>query len=198
MPSILQVEQIKGPTSGASANTIEIPSGQTLDVNGTLTGDGSNLTGISIPNTGASMFRAIMSGDQSASNNTNVKIAFDTEDYDLDSTYDISNYRWTPTTTGYYQVNLWIWRRGTAGRRYYLSTQLFKNGSQIRDNILAITFPSSNNEQVNSVSTVVYMNGTTDYLEAYHYHYDYDATASMDIRYEGKRTMFEGYLVREA
>ena len=42
MASILQVEQIKGPTSGASANTITIPSGQTLDmsnatVNGALT-----------------------------------------------------------------------------------------------------------------------------------------------------------------
>jgi len=45
MASILQVEQIQGPTSGASANTITIPSGQTLDVNGTLSGDGSALTG---------------------------------------------------------------------------------------------------------------------------------------------------------
>ena len=33
MASILQVEQIQGPTSGASANTITIPSGQTLDIN---------------------------------------------------------------------------------------------------------------------------------------------------------------------
>lgn len=31
MASILQVEQIQGPTSGANANTITIPSGQTLD-----------------------------------------------------------------------------------------------------------------------------------------------------------------------
>ena len=63
MASILQVEQIKGPTSGASANKITIPSGQTLDAsNATLTGiqaplvagtdylapngDGSSLTGI--------------------------------------------------------------------------------------------------------------------------------------------------------
>lgn len=42
MASILQVEQIQGPTSGASANTITIPSGQTIDmsnatVNGALT-----------------------------------------------------------------------------------------------------------------------------------------------------------------
>ena len=32
MASILQVEQIQGPTSGANANTITIPSGQTLSV----------------------------------------------------------------------------------------------------------------------------------------------------------------------
>jgi len=32
MASILQVEQIQGPTSGANANTIQIPSGQTLDL----------------------------------------------------------------------------------------------------------------------------------------------------------------------
>ena len=31
MASILQVEQIQGPTSGANANTITIPAGQTLD-----------------------------------------------------------------------------------------------------------------------------------------------------------------------
>ena len=39
MASILQVEQIQGPTSGASANTITIPSGQTLDMsNATVSG----------------------------------------------------------------------------------------------------------------------------------------------------------------
>jgi len=39
MASILQVEQIQGPTSGSNANTITIPSGQTLDAsNATLTG----------------------------------------------------------------------------------------------------------------------------------------------------------------
>jgi len=50
MASILQVEQIQGPTSGANANTITIPSGQTINVNGTLSGDGSNLTNLSSSN----------------------------------------------------------------------------------------------------------------------------------------------------
>lgn len=45
MASILQVEQIQGPTSGANANTITIPSGQTLDAsNATLTGIQTPLT----------------------------------------------------------------------------------------------------------------------------------------------------------
>ena len=37
MASILQVEQIQGPTSGANANTITIPAGQTLDASAGFT-----------------------------------------------------------------------------------------------------------------------------------------------------------------
>ena len=65
MASILQVEQIQGPTSGASANTIQIPSGQTLDINGTLSGDGSALTGI------GKVLQVVFQEDDSVASTTN-------------------------------------------------------------------------------------------------------------------------------
>ena len=34
MASVLQVEELRGPSSGANANKVIIPSGQTLDISG--------------------------------------------------------------------------------------------------------------------------------------------------------------------
>ena len=73
-------------TLGQSGETVTIPSGATITNSGTATGFGGDNT---------PMFKASMSGNQSISNETFVKGAFNTETFDTNSAYDTSNYRFT-------------------------------------------------------------------------------------------------------
>jgi hypothetical protein len=71
---------------GSSGDTITIPSGATIANSGTATGFGG---------TNTPRFLATMSGNQSLSDNSTTKVAFNTESIDSDSAYDTSNYRFT-------------------------------------------------------------------------------------------------------
>jgi|TARA_R110002020_G_scaffold91269_1_gene221831 hypothetical protein len=73
-------------TIGASGDTITIPAGATIANSGTATGFGGD-------NTPA--FAATLSGTQSVSNGTQTTIVFNSEAYDTDSAYDVSNGRFT-------------------------------------------------------------------------------------------------------
>ena len=115
--------------------------------------------------TDAPAFSAVMSANQSISNATYTKIVFDTEEFDTNSNYDISNYRFTPTVAGYYQVNSCILFNigATGGIQGRLA--LYKNGSLNRDVLIGYSSPPS--WYTLNLSALVYMNGTTDYIEMY-------------------------------
>jgi hypothetical protein len=114
--------------------------------------------------TDAPAFRAHLSADQSITNNTWTKVQFNTENFDTNSNYDNStNYRFTPTVAGYYQINFRVRFNGTS-----LVTQLgglYKNGA-LTSYANTGRFATSSDVGVNG-SDLLYMNGTTDYLEVY-------------------------------
>jgi hypothetical protein len=108
-------------------------------------------------------FSAYMSATQSLTTTTLTKVQFNTEDFDTDSCYDhTTNYRFTPNVAGYYQVNGVLTLIGTSGTAWVM--QLYKNGSVIQ---YIGNQRSSGGEGGPSGSALVYMNGTTDYLEMY-------------------------------
>ena len=91
--------------SKLETNTIDTISGTTNLTIGstnssTVTFESGAATGHMSP-----AFFARLSSDQSLSANTNVKIQFDTEDYDTDNNYDNStNYRFTVSKAGIYFI----------------------------------------------------------------------------------------------
>ena len=87
---------------GQSGDTISIPSGATLNSAGTNT-----LTGIA--NTPS--FAVKQSGDQSIPNATTTIVTFNTEDFDTDSAYNTSSYRFVVPS-------------GAAGK-YFFSARLY-------------------------------------------------------------------------
>lgn len=141
-----------------------------------LTGNSSSLTvdstsGITFPNatiqavaaqTGPS-FRASGSG-QSMTGGTGIKLQCSTEDWDTNNNYDnATNYRFTPTVAGYYLVQSYV--------RFsdYTSTQatiayIYKNGTTYNYDYRVVPSGFTNSAQI---TDLIYMNGTTDYLEAY-------------------------------
>jgi hypothetical protein len=169
---------------GSSGDTITIPSGATIVNSGTQTGFGE-------ANTPA--FFATMSGSTGGSDNTHVKMAFNTEVLDTNNNYDpSSNYRFTPTVAGKYvfNVTLSIEKTGAASGMSYAHTQLYKNGSVV---FKTYTDMSANYGYAihGSVTAVLDMNGSSDYVEAYGYANTSDSTNWNALG--GSYGMFSGY-----
>jgi len=95
------------------------------------------------------------------SSETWTKITYDTERFDTDADFD-SN-RFTPTKAGYYQINSlnWIQRTATSGFGY---TAVYKNGTRYNTSFNGF---GGTNGNTGSNADLIYMNGTTDYLEMY-------------------------------
>ena len=138
---------------------------------------------------GGPAFSAYRSGNQTPSSNTWTKVQFQAEEFDTNSNYDnATNYRFTPTVAGYYQVNA-ILDLGGSGVSFTLSA-FYKNGSQFKN----IGYISNSAEIIHTGSSLIYMNGTTDYLEVYVY-----ITASSPTIYGATTAVvFSGSLVRAA
>lgn len=119
---------------------------------------------------------------------TLTKIQLNAEEYDTNNNFDsTTNYRFTPTVAGYYQLSGSVGLNGTNTR---ILCSIYKNGSEyFRGQDAAV-----NLSQV-TVSGLVYFNGSTDYAELYVY-----ATfaGTSDIAAGQKYTYMTGVLVRGA
>jgi hypothetical protein len=174
---------ISGDTSGtitiaapavAGSNTLTLPASTgTVMVNGPA-------------------FSAYSNANQNISSGTYTKIALQTKEFDTNSNFDnATNYRFTPTVAGYYQINGQCFCAGTA--LTYTLSSIYKNGSNIKIgsgyNGTAISNISS------SVSSVVYFNGSTDYVELYAI---ITATSPNLVGGASFYTYFSGAMVRSA
>ena len=135
-------------TLGSSGDTFTMPSGVTVSGAMANTPSFSAYGSVSVPNT------------------TFTKVTCDTEEFDTNSNYDNStNYRFTPTVAGYYQVNGSVHFLNAAMNNVIVS--LYKNGSEFKrgNRIYAagVTFPAP------IVSALIYLNGSTDYIEMFVY-----------------------------
>lgn len=147
-------------TLGASGHTLSVPSGATLDMSsGTMT---LNST---MKNTPA--FHAYLGTSYGVGNNVVTKLNCDTEVYDTDSCYDNStNYRFTPTVAGKYFVYMNLCGETSAYKLYFMKAKIYKNGSELvsSENIIGDNAMQRAQE---SLSFIVDMNGSSDYVEAY-------------------------------
>ncbi|QLF72049.1 hypothetical protein FE840_020645 (plasmid) [Peteryoungia desertarenae] len=109
-------------------------------------------------------FRANKGGSvQTISANTWTKLTFSGEDFDTYGNFDTATSRFTPSVAGTYLfVGSSICFQGSGG---YCYTAIYKNGANLAmaggNNTAATT------DQTVPVSTIVYMNGTTDYVELF-------------------------------
>jgi hypothetical protein len=114
-------------------------------------------------------FSAYLSSNQSVSNATYTKVQINTEIFDTNSYYDNStNYRFTPLIAGYYQVNACVALDSTTTNPTFGRTAIYKNGTNYATSTMSASASASNTLSP-LVSTVIYLNGSTDYLEVYGY-----------------------------
>lgn len=105
------------------------------------------------------------SANQSVTSGVFTKVKIDTKVFDTNTNFDATtNYRFTPTVAGYYQINSSIGLSATVPSLYivgiYKNGVIFGAGSQLQG--LAGTA-----SQILQCSGLVYLNGSTDYVELY-------------------------------
>ena len=109
--------------------------------------------------TGGPAFSAYQSSAQSAfSANTFTKIQVQTKEFDTNSNFDnTTNYRFTPTVAGYYLVIGCFSMNSSAERM----VSIYKNGTTFKQGT------DLNGGYSPLISTLIYLNGSTDYVELY-------------------------------
>ena len=102
-------------------------------------------------------FSARRTTSQTISSNVWTKAALDTKDFDTAMCYDASTYRFTPNLAGLYQVNgaSFLGVNGNA-------IGIYKNGNEYKTT-------GWGGGQTNNISCLVYLNGSSDFIELYIY-----------------------------
>lgn len=153
-----------------------------------LTSNGTTWTSAAPSFGSGPAFAASSSTTQSFGSGTWTKLSFTSEQFDTNNCYDnATNYRFTPTTAGYYQINLSLGANEAGSGAVTLYSAFYKNGVSYT----SIANRDDNGQQRNlSQSVVLYCNGTTDYVEIYGY--------TNGGTYVAQQRMFSGSLVRSA
>jgi hypothetical protein len=177
---------LSGDTSGAV--TLTVPA-----VAGTNTATLPAATGTVMVSGNQPAFSAY-AGSNSAgqTSNTFVKGALNTETFDTASAFDsTTNYRFQPTVAGYYQINASVYLTAASSLNGYQIT-FYKNGSSYTSSYYSSTvLPGI----VMPASALIYLNGSTDYLELYAYA---TTVAGSWVINSGAATTMSGSLVRGA
>ena len=142
---------ISGDTSGTV--TVTVPA-----VAGTNTATLPAATGTVMVSGNMPAFSAYQTTGTALSAGTTTKVLFDTKSFDTNSTFASS--RFTPTVSGYYQVNACVFVSGTTSA--LLTTLNASNGASRSGSITNI---ASQSQAASMVSAVMYFNGSTDYVE---------------------------------
>ena len=112
-------------------------------------------------------FRAYASSDQAPTATVITKAQLNTENYDTDSAYDTSLYRFTPQVSGKYAFYFLATDNYTTSAASDVIAYIYKNGSSIAK---YTNSAKGGNYGGNFLSTVVDMNGSSDYVEFFLYH----------------------------
>jgi zona occludens toxin (predicted ATPase) len=134
-------------------------------------------------------FSAFQSVAQTLSDNVTTKLTINTEDFDTNSCFDISNNRFIPNVAGYYQIQ---------GAVYFTFQSAYSTVLLVKNNNSVNLGPQAGNGAFtygSNVSAVIYFNGTTDFVELFGYQ---NSGTSRDTTAGRQYTYFSGALVRAA
>jgi len=180
-PSGTGVFTIASPATNTD-RTLTLP-----DEAGTVLTSASSITQNAGP-----VFSAYAGNLQAISNASTTKVQINTEYFDIGNCFDTSNYRFTPNVAGYYQINGSLYFNIGLTSDYSIAARIFKNGSEYKTDFNQGGSPYGYYGAY--TSSIIYCNGTTDYIELY----VYTLFGSSQNLTNGNGTVFSGSLVRAA
>ena len=156
-----------------------------LDVNGTISVSGNQAVN------GPAFSAGLAPSNQSVGASTPTKITIDLEDFDTNSNYDpTTNYRFTPTVGGYYQISAGVTTNAAASGT--VQVLIYKNGTLYKAGTLVLLGAATATNI--GVSCLVDMNGSSDYVELYLV--QTSAAALLVFTNSTAATWFQGSMVR--
>ena len=150
---------------------------------------GGNIDVIGNVVTDAPIFNVkLTSGNQSITPATWTKVNFNSVNLDNKSWFDsTTNYRYAAQTAGWYLFTYEVYH-STSGSASLVTCALRKNGTEVGRGIYCA--PALNQYAVVNGTNMIYMNGTTDYVEVYGY---IDGTSPV---FSNNKCYFSGTLLR--
>lgn len=137
-------------------------------------------------------FSAYVNGDTTVTTGTWTKLPCNTEEFDTASCYDnATNYRFTPTIAGYYQVSGQV-SYSSSSTITLVICSLYKNGAGFKNGTY---LTSSSSATRITLSTLVYLNGSSDYIEFYG---RIDGAGTLKFLGNSADSYFQAALVRAA
>ena len=135
----------------------------------TLVADSAEATGLKWAAASASSgpaFRAFRNtSTQSVTGGAWTKVQLNGETFDTASCFDsTTNYRFTPNVAGYYSLTGSILGETQSATTQYTQSAIYKNGAEAALGIRNMAF---NDDAYSVVHDLIYLNGTTDYVELY-------------------------------
>lgn len=174
-------------TSSILANSSIGTAGQVLASNAT------SVYWASAPANGPAFSAALITVNQTVTSATWTKVTLNYEDFDTNNNFDsTTNYRFTPTVAGYYQISWGLYGGGTTNTTLVCGA-IYKNGTVYKQGSY-VSF-SSYVGALSTGSALVYLNGSTDYVELYGY---VAGSGVMQINAQSSLTYLTGCLVRGA
>ena len=173
---------LSGDTSGSV--TVSVPA-----VAGTNTVTIPATTGTVMVSSNMPAFSVYNSALQTVATSGAVKLTFDTKSYDTASCWNTSTNRFTPTVAGYYQFTGSVaFAAGVIGSEAFILIR--KNGADTN-----YGFDGSGTIYVQQVTGLVYLNGSTDYVELFAAQY---TGGNKNTNPQSSVTYFQGCLMRSA
>ena len=188
-------------SSGGGSVTLDVPSTAstftaTIPANtGTVVTTGS--TGVvtqamlagSVAGNGPA-FSAYLGSNQTINNNVATKLNINIESFDTNNCYNTSLYRFTPNVAGYYFATGRVQIPGSN----YAIVEIFKNGTRAKSGVQSEPINASYST---TVSGLVYLNGSTDFIELYSYQ-AVTGGASLTAQAAEFACFFDAFMVRAA
>ena len=150
------------------------------------TGGGTAQTALSNIETSVPAFSAYQSTAQSLPQAIFTKLQFQTKEFDVGTYFDAAtNFRYQPLIAGYYQVSGGFGVSGTA----QLALIIYKNGGTYKG-----IFNTGATANTANGSALVFLNGTTDYIELF----GFQGAAAQNISIGIGNTYFQAIMIKAA
>jgi hypothetical protein len=139
-------------------------------------------------------FSAYLLAQQNLTSATLTKVTINTKTFDTASAFDnTTNYRFQPNIAGYYQITGAVNFNSTANNPTTAYGAIVKNGSIVKQ-----TYGANSTAAYTAITAgLIYLNGSTDYVELYAY--ASGGSGTLYVAASGSTfTYFDGSLVRSA